>query len=110
MKPGSLKVIISIVIILFGFNKVALGSEDLQLTIDEAVSLALEKNLNLKLQKNEVAMGQGVELIEKGAFDSLFEAGVSSQQQSMTSLFAGGEETEKGTLWNAAIKKKLTTG
>ena len=110
MKPGSLKVIISIVIILFGFNKVALGSEDLQLTIDEAVSLALEKNLNLKLQKNEVVMGQGVELIEKGAFDSLFEAGVSSQEQSMTSLFTGAEETEKGTLWNAAIKKKFTTG
>lgn len=109
MKPGSLKNILITVMLVLGCT-MQLSAAEIQLSLDEAVSLALENNLNLKLQKNEVAVGQGVELIEKGAFDSLFEAGVSSQEQSMTSLFTGSKEKEQSTLWNAAIKKKLTTG
>lgn len=81
MKAGSLKLILFSIVIMLGFNNAAFSSDIKQLTIDEAVSLALENNLNLKLQKNEVAIGQGVELIEKGAFDSLFEAGILSQEQ-----------------------------
>jgi outer membrane protein TolC len=110
MKTDRLKIILSIILILLFFNKAAFGSDTIRLSIDEAVSLALEKNLNLKLQKNEVSIGQSVELIEKGVFDSLFEAGLLSQEQKMTSLLTGGEVKEKGTLWKAAIKKKLTTG
>ncbi len=110
MKPGSLKIILLFIVIIIGWNVTPVSAEEIQLTVDEAVSLALENNLNLKLQKNEVSIGQGVELIEKGVFDSLFEAGVSSQEQRTTSLFTGSEEKEKGTVWNASIKKKLTTG
>jgi len=110
MKPGSLKTFLLIIIIILGCYGTAVSSEEIHLTVNEAVSLALENNLNLKLQKNEVAIGQSVKLIEEGAFDSLFEAGVSSQEQRMTSLLSGGEENEKSTLWNAAIKKKLATG
>jgi outer membrane protein TolC len=110
MKPGSLKTILLFVVIIIGWDFAPVNAEEIHLTVDEAVSLALENNLNLKLQKNEVAIGQGVELIEKGAFDSLFEAGVSSQEQRMTSLFTGSEEKEKGAIWNVSLKKKLTTG
>ncbi len=110
MKAGSLKTILFFVIIFLNFTSTALSAGEIQLTVDAAVSLALENNLNLKLQKNEVTMGQGVELIELGAFDSLFETGVFSQEQRMISLITGGEEKEKGTIWNAAIKKKLATG
>jgi outer membrane protein TolC len=105
-----MKTILFFVIILLNFSGTALSASEIELTVDEAVSLALENNLNLKLQKNEVTIGQGAELIEKGAFESLFEAGVFSQEQRMISLITGGEEKEKGTLWNAAIKKKLDTG
>ena len=110
MKSGSMKTILFFVIILLNFSGTALSAVEIKLTVDEAVSLALENNLNLKLQKNEVAMGQGAELIEKGVFEALFEAGVFSQEQRMISLITGGEEKEKGSLWNAAIKKKLETG
>jgi outer membrane protein TolC len=110
MKPGSLKTILLFIVISIGWNVTPVIAEETQLSVDEAVSLALENNLNLKLQKNEVAVGQGVELIEKGAFDSLFEAGVSSLEHRMTSLFTGSEEKEKSTIWSASLKKKLTTG
>ncbi len=102
--------IILIFILIFAGGITPLNAEGIQLTVDEAVSLALENNLNLKLQKNEVAIGQGVELIEKGEFDSLFEAGVSSQMQRTTSLFTASEEKDKGALWNVSIKKRFTSG
>jgi len=110
MKSGSMKTILFFVIIFLNFTGTALSAGEIQLTVDEAVSLALENNLNLKLQKNEVTIGQGVELIEQGAFESEFEARVFSQEQRLISLITGGEEKENGTLWNAAVKKKLVTG
>ncbi|MFC1844415.1 TolC family protein [Thermodesulfobacteriota bacterium] len=110
MKAGSLKLTLFVIIVIFGCHNTALGSDTVQLTIDEAVAMALEKNLNLKLQKNEVAIGQGVELVEEGVFDTRVEASVFSQEQRLTSLLSGWEEKEKETLWNVSIKKKLTTG
>jgi len=111
MKPGSLKIVLLTMLTISGvfFNAVS-GAAESPLTVDEAVSIALEKNLNLRLQKNEVAAGRGLELVEKGAFDPFFEAGVSSREQNTTSLFTGGEEKEEGSQWSAAIKKKMTTG
>ncbi len=98
-------------IILLVIGGRAFGAEEIKkMTVDTAVSIALEENLNLKLQKNEVERAEGAELVEKGVFDPQVEAGISAQEQRMTSLLAGGAEEEKKAQWNAAVKKKLTTG
>lgn len=110
MKRGNLKIILFFSFVFLNFTCIASSAGEIRLTIDDAVSLALEKNLNLKLQKNKVTVRQGVELIEQGEFDSQFETGVFSQEQKETSLFTGDEEKEQGTLWNASIRKKFTTG
>ena len=111
MKPGSLKMVLPIIFAILGvfFHAISCVAES-RLTIDEAVTISLEENLNLRLQKNAVAAGQGLELVERGAFDPFFEAGVFSQELNATSLITGGEEKEKGTQWSAAIKKRLITG
>lgn len=110
MKEGSVKIIFLLIIFLLGSTGVSFSSEERHLTADEAVSMALAENLNLKLRKNEVVAGEGLELVEQGVFDPSFEAGVASQEQKITNLVTGGEEKEKASGWNVSIKKKLTTG
>jgi outer membrane protein TolC len=98
------------VVLLFSGMSAAGAEEVKTMSVDEAVSIALEENLNLKLQQTEVESGRGAELVEQGVFDPRIEAGVLSREQRMTSVLAGGAEDEERSEWNAAIKKKLTTG
>jgi outer membrane protein TolC len=98
-------------LILLVFGGKVIGAEEIKkLTIDSAVSIALEENLNLKLLEIDIDKGQGAELLEKGTFDPHVEVGVAGKEQRMTSLIAGGAEQEKSINWNAAVKKKMTTG
>lgn len=111
MKASSKHIIIPLLfIILLGGKGNGFGSEALNLTVESAVSTALEENLNLKLQKIEVEVGQGAELMENGVFDPLIEAGISDGEQQMTSLMVGGAENEERSSWTIAVKKKLATG
>lgn len=112
MKTGRMPSALAVsLLIVFGRAGAAHGSErTLNLSVDQAVSMALAENLGLQLQKSEVAGAQGAVLLEKGVFDSRLEAGVAAQDQRMTSLMTGEEEKEKGAQWDAAIRKKLVTG
>lgn len=112
MKTGRTRsaLVVSLLIVL-GRAGAARGSErSLNLSVDQAVSMALAENLGLQLQKCEVDGARGAVLLEKGVFDSRLEAGIVAQDQRMTSLITGEEEKEKGVLWDAAIRKKLVTG
>jgi hypothetical protein len=65
------------VVLLFSGMSAAGAEEVKTMTVDEAVSIALEENLNLKLQQSEVESGRGAELVEQGVFDPRIEAGSS---------------------------------
>jgi outer membrane protein TolC len=111
MKADRMRAIYFLTLILLLVVGRAFGAEEAKkMTVDEAVSIALEENLNLKLQKSEVERVQGAELVEKGIFDPQVEAGIAGQEQRMTSLLVGGADEEKSAIWNASVKKKLTTG
>ena len=111
MKAGSRYVTILLVLLnIFAGNSIVFASEALTLDIDTAVSMALKGNLDLQLQKNEVEIGHGAELMEKGAFDSHLEATISDAEQEITPLFTGGSEREEMALWSTAVKKKMATG
>ena len=112
MKACRIKIFLFLTLMIFlGGESTTFCSETaIKLTIDKAVSMALEENLNLRLQKSEVEIGQGIELMEKGVFDPRVEAGIFGAEQRMTSQMVVGAEKEKNALWAAAVRKKLTSG
>ncbi len=99
------------------------GSESLQLSLDEAIGLALDHNLDLEIQRINERRNQWDPIIAEAAFDPLFRTGFTYSKSSTTStsIIEGadvGETSERdnrnyffgfsgqlryGTTWNLRL-------
>lgn len=78
--------------------------------LTQAVELALENNLNLRLQKEEVEAAKGSSLAAEGKFDVYLEADAGLQSNEFTTISLGGAENEDTGTWNIGASKTLETG
>ncbi len=89
----------------------AFGAEELVLlSLDDAINMALENNLDLKLQKADLAAAQGSRQIQAGPFAGNITAGAFKDNKQLTSLVAGGASEEDLQVWNASLRKKIHAG
>ncbi len=80
------------------------------ITLKNAVEQALENNLDLKLQKEEMEVSQGELQTAKGKFDILFSAEIGAQSKEQTPFIPGTGDHEDTARWNAGMEKLFTTG
>jgi outer membrane protein TolC len=80
------------------------------ITLRNAVEQALENNLNLKLQKEEMEIRQGELQTATGKFDILFSAEIGAQSKEQTPFIPGTGDREDTAQWNAKAEKLFTTG
>lgn len=96
---------------LLGAGGPASGSEErLSLTVDQAVSVALEENLDLRLRRSDIESARAAEMLELGTFDARLEAGAGGGGREEASLLSGEQEREQGASLDAAIMKRTTAG
>lgn len=80
------------------------------ITLKNAVEQALENNLDLKLQKEEMEVSRGELQTAKGKFDILFSAEIGAQSKEQTPFIPGTGDHEDTGRWNARTEKLFTTG
>lgn len=104
-------IIISILPLLPLFTSVIARAEDFTtLALRSAVEQALQNNLNLQLQRQDVNSAAGAFLSAEGKFDILLEAQANAQSEELTPIFFGGAEQEESGVWNAGASKLFSTG
>lgn len=81
-----------------------------KISLKHAVEQALEKNLGLKLKKEEVEAARGTLLSAAGKFDMLLNGDAGVQSEELTPLFPGGAEQEDSGTWNIGASKTFSTG
>ncbi len=86
------------------------AGESTELTVAAAVRIALENNLGLQLQKDDVEAAAGVREAAGGEFDIFFtgEAGIGGQEYPF--LAPDTPEEERSGQWTAGVRKKFITG
>ena len=100
----------SIILLLVALSPAQAEEPGKVLGVAEAVQMALASNLNLRLQKEELARSQGAALAEEGTFDVNLSAAAKNREQEFTSMGLGSPTAETSTEWNARLQKRLTTG
>lgn len=81
-----------------------------KISLRAAVEQALEKNLSLKLQQEDVQVAKGAVLSNEGKFDILVKGETAVQSQESTAIVTGGAEQEDTGLLSAEASKIFTTG
>lgn len=81
-----------------------------KISLQEAIEQALANNLNLRLQKENVQVAEGVSLAAEGKFDFFIEAEALARNEELTPLSPLGAEREDTGVWNGEISKMFTTG
>jgi outer membrane protein TolC len=86
------------------------AGENTELTVAAAVRIALENNLGLQLQQDDVEAAAGVREAAGGEFDVFFsgEAGIGGQEYPL--LAPDTPEEERSGQWTAGVRKKFITG
>jgi outer membrane protein len=82
----------------------------MELSLRQALKIALANNLKLQLSKQDLEMARGKADAEYGGFDSLLQAGAVTGESSLTPNMEGGAYEEDISSWNTTISKKLITG
>ncbi len=102
------------------------GSEQIRLSLEQSILLALENNLDLEVQRLTLASAERDPLIAEAAFDPLFRTGftISKSSTTSTSIIEGaavGEQSDRdnrtyflglsgqlryGTTWNLRLNGK----
>lgn len=92
----------------------ATGSADAKdvakISLREAIGQALDKNLNLRLQLDDVKVAEGAALAAEGKFDVLIEAEAGLQSEELTPIVPAGSERDDTGQWKAEASKTFTTG
>jgi len=84
--------------------------EQIELSISEAVKMALKNNLNLKLRLEDVVIAEGSAQEAEAPFDALISADVGATEQNSTPITIEGIEEERTSAWNASVLKRFTPG
>ncbi|MBU0675550.1 MAG: TolC family protein [Proteobacteria bacterium] len=80
------------------------------LSLEQAITTALEQNLGLRLKKQEIMAAQGGAEIAQGAFDPLVIATGFHGESRDTSFATGATSDEQTTGWSASLQKKIDSG
>lgn len=89
---------------------VVLAADEMKLTVNEAIDIALKNNLNLELVKQESEMAESAVTANEGIFDPLLEAEVGGEVKHTTAVAPFMADYEKAGKWQAKISKKFKTG
>ncbi|MBU0961413.1 MAG: TolC family protein [Proteobacteria bacterium] len=81
-----------------------------ELSLRQALEIALANNLNLQLSKQDLEIARGSADAEYGSFDSLLQAGAAAGEANLTPNMEGGAYNEDVSSWNTSVSKKLATG
>ncbi len=85
-------------------------SASMELTVDESVSISLENNLGIQLQKEEVISSEERAKGAKGEFDTILSAGFNTGNSTYSSVLTGVESDTDVTTFSGVIEKKISTG
>jgi len=99
--------------LLLGVSGAASASEVLELPVDDAVRQALDSNLGLQLQRQDVESARGQLESAHGPFDTVVSAGADTGETRVknTSVFSSRKTIQEETAdWNAAVSKTFQTG
>ncbi|MBT8334314.1 MAG: TolC family protein [Desulfobacterales bacterium] len=114
MKPFSLSLLISITLGLYLAAKptsvYCAEQLPIELSISEAVRMALKNNLNLKLRLEDVVVAEGSAQEAEAPFDALISADVGATEETTTPVTIEGIEQERTSAWNASVLKRFTPG
>lgn len=100
-----------IILLLLPTHHLLFASENVvSLSLHEAINMALENNLHLKLQKTDLSAAHGGKQAQEGTFDTIVTAGAFNENKQLTSIVPGGASEEDIQAWNASIRKKMYTG
>lgn len=83
---------------------------DQELSLTEAVRLALANNLGLQLQKDDVEAARGARQEEEGEFDVLVSGEGGAEGRELIPEIPGLPEEEQRAQWSAGLEKKFITG
>jgi outer membrane protein TolC len=84
--------------------------EKQELSLTEAVRLALANNLGLQLQKDDVEAAQGARQAAEGEFDVLVSGEGGAEGRELIPAIPGLPEEEESAQWSAGLQKKFITG
>ncbi len=91
----------------------ARAADTLELSVREAVGMALENNLGLRLDRQDIQSAEGRLETEHGTFDTILsaEAQTSESRSENTSLLSSKDTVELDqTDWRASVSKTFSTG
>ncbi len=89
----------------------AAGEEQaVELSLRQALEMALANNLSLQLSKQDLEIAKGSADAEYGSFDSLLQAGAAAGEAHLSPTMQGEAYDEDISSWNASVSKKLSTG
>lgn len=94
----------------FGQTSAACAAAPLQLTLAQAVAMALDNNLGIKITREDVAKAQAAVQGEEGAFDPVLVASGSHEDSRKTPASSFEPGKEKTSAWSASLKKKIQSG
>lgn len=81
-----------------------------ELTLAEAVELALANNIGLQLRKDDVSAAQGAKEAAEGEFDIVAKGQGGAESQEKTPMIAGGSQEDRSAQWSVGLQKKYVTG
>ena len=89
------------------------ASDTLELSLAEAVRLALDKNLGLRLERQEVRSAEGRLESEHGSFDTILSASAATSEsrfENTNVLLNRDAVSERSADWGASASKTFVTG
>ncbi len=101
---------IYVLLLVFWQVNICIAEQPVQMGLDEAITIALQNNLQLRLRQEDVVAAQGSVSVAQGTFDPLLTATGFNETTAQTSLNTFAPEEEKVTYWAASLNKKMETG
>lgn len=105
------RLLLPVIPLILAFASHTLATESKrEISLKQAVELALANNLNLQLQKEAVESAKGAYMSAEGKFDTYFEADANLQSEELTPISIGGASNQDTGDWNVGASKTLKTG
>ncbi len=88
----------------------AAETELLELSVSEAVEIALKNNLGLKLREEDVVISEGTVQEAESTFDALLSADIGAAETNNTPVTIESITEERTAAWNAKAQKRFSPG
>jgi len=84
--------------------------EALDLSVSEAVEIALQNNLGIKLREEDVAISEGNVQEAESTFDALLSADIGAAETNSAPITIESINEERNAAWNATAQKRFSPG